>query len=71
MSTQDTKNTKETTITEKSIDTKSKNKVIENKENKQDKQNKILDDVVLDKTIIALFAKDDDKKITEQFLNTY
>ena len=71
MSTQDTKNTKETTITEKSIDTKSKNKVIENKENKQNKQNKILDDVVLDKTIIALFAKDDDKKITEQFLNTY
>ena len=43
----------------------------EKKQNKQDKQNKILDDVVLDKTIIALFAKDDDKKTTEQFLNTY
>ena len=34
-------------------------------------KNKILDDVVLDKTIIALFAKDDDEKITKQFLNTY
>ena len=71
LSTQDTKNTKETTISEKPIDIKSKNKVIEKKQNKQDKQNKILDDVVLDKTIIALFAKDDDKKTTEQFLNTY
>ena len=27
--------------------------------------------VVLDKTIIALFAKDDDEKTTKQFLNTY
>ncbi len=43
----------------------------ERKENKQDKQNKNLDNVVLDKTIIALFAKDDDKKTTKQFLNTY
>ena len=30
-----------------------------------------MDDVVLDKTIIALFAKDDDKKTTKQFLNAY
>ena len=35
------------------------------------KQNKGLDDVLLDKTIIALFAKDDDKKTTKQFLNIY
>jgi len=68
---QDAKNTKETTISEKSIDTKSEKKVIEKIESKQDKQNKILDDVVLDKTIIALFAKDDDKKTTKQFLNIY
>ncbi len=30
-----------------------------------------MDDVILDKTIIALFAKDDEKKTTKQFLNTY
>jgi len=34
-------------------------------------QNKTIDNVVLDKTIIALFAKDDDEKTTKQFLNTY
>ena len=66
LSKEDIKSTQETTISEKSIDTKS-----EKKENKQDKQNKSLDDVVLDKTIIALFAQDDDKKTTKQFLNTY
>ncbi len=71
LSKQDTKNTQETTIFEKSIETKSEKKAIEKKESKQDKQNKILDNVVLDKTIIALFAKDDDKKTTKQFLNTY
>ena len=71
MSKQDTKNTQETTISEKSIETIIERKVIEDKESKQDKQNKILDDIVLDKTIIALFAKDGDKKTTKQFLNTY
>ena len=71
LSKQDTKNTQETTISEKSIETKSEKKALEKKESKQDKQNKILNDVVLDKTIIALFAKDDDKKTTKQFLNTY
>ena len=71
LSKQDTKNTQETTISEKSIETKSKKTIIDKKENKQDANNKILDDVVLDKTIIALFAKDDDKKTTKQFLNTY
>ena len=71
LSKQDTKNTQETTILEKKIETKSEKKAIEKKESKQDKQNKILDDIVLDKTIIALFAKDDDKKTTKQFLNTY
>ncbi|MDC3082818.1 hypothetical protein OA321_00790 [Pelagibacteraceae bacterium] len=71
LSKQDTKNTQETTISEKSIDTKSEKKLIEKKENKQDNQNKSLDNVVLDKTIIALFAKDDDKITTQQFLNIY
>ena len=71
LSKQDPKNTQETNISEKSIDIKSEKKVIEKKENKQGKQNEILEDVVLDKTIIALFAKDDDKKITKQFLHTY
>ena len=68
LSKQDTKNTQETTISEKSIETKSEKKVIKKKESKQDNQNKILDDIVLDKTIIALFAKDDDEKTTKQFL---
>ena len=71
LSKQDTKNTQETTISEKSIDSKSEKKLIEKKENKQDNQNKSLDNVALDKTIIALFAKDDDKKTTKQFLNIY
>ncbi len=71
LSKQDTKNTQETTIYEKPIETKSEKKVIEKKESKQDQHNKILDDIVLDKTIIALFAKDDDKKTIKQFLNTY
>ncbi len=71
LSKQDTKNTQETTIPEKTIETKSEKKVIEKRESKQDKQKKILEDIVLDKTIIALFAKDDDEKTTKQFLNTY
>ena len=71
LSKQDTKNTQETTISEKPIEDKTKKKVIEEKESKQDKQKKILDNIVLDKTIIALFAKDDDEKTTKQFLNAY
>ena len=65
------KNTQENTISEKPVITKNKNKVVEKKEDKQEKQEKILNNVFLDKTIIALFAKDDDEKITKQFLNTY
>ena len=71
LSKQDTKNTQETTISEKSINTKISKKVNEKKEDKQDMQNKNLNNVVLDKTIIALFAKDDDQKTTKQFLNIY
>ena len=66
LSKQDTKSTQETNISDKSVDT-----INEKKENKQIKQNKSLDDVPLDKTIIALFAKNDDEKITKQFLNSY
>ena len=40
-------------------------------EKKDDKENMKFEDVVLNKTIIALFAKDDDTKTTKQFLNTY
>ncbi len=71
LSKQDTKNTQETTISEKSIEDKTEKKLIEEKESKQDKQKKILDDIVLDRTIIALFAKDDEEKTTKQFLNIY
>ena len=71
LSKQDTKNTQETTISEKPIEDKTEKKVIEEKESKQDKQKKILDDILLDKTIIALFAKDDDEQTIKQFLNTY
>ena len=66
LSKQDTKSTQETNISDKSVDT-----INEKKENIEIEHNKSLDDVVLDKTIIALFAKDDDEKIIKQFLNTY
>ena len=46
LSKQDTKNTQETTISEKSIDTKNEKKLIEKKENKQDNQKKNLDEIV-------------------------
>ena len=71
LSKQDTKSTQETNISDKSVDNISEKKVIKKKENIEIKHNKSLDDVVLDKTIIALFAKDDDEKTTKQFLNTY
>ena len=71
LSKQNTKNNQETTISEKSINTEGEKKVIEEIDNKKNEQNKVLDDVVLDKKIIALFAIDDDKIRTEQFLNTY
>ena len=71
LSRQDSKNNEQTTISEKSSDTESKKKAIENKDNEKNKQKKVLDDIVLDKEIIALFAKDDDEKTTKQFLNMY
>ncbi len=71
LSKQDSKNNQETTIPEKSVNTESEKKVIEKKDTKKNKQNEVLEDVALDKEIIALFAKDDDKKTIKQFLNTY
>ena len=71
LSKQNEKNTQETPISEKPVNTKSEKEVVEKKENNQLKQNNNIDDVVLDKKIIALFAKDDDKKTTKQFLNIY
>ena len=37
----------------------------------EDKKSQVLENIVLDKTIIALFAKDDNTKTKKQFLNTY
>ena len=68
LSNQDGKSTQENTISEKLNNIKSENRVIEKKE---DEKEMVLEDVVLDKTIIALFANDDDVKIRKQFINTY
>ncbi len=65
---QETKNTQENKITKKPINTNNNNDMIEMNDNIYDKP---LEDVVLDKTIIALFAKNDNDKTTKQFLNTY
>ncbi len=50
--------------------------IIENKNNNSieitaDKEFNKFNNIILDKTIIALFAKDDDPKTTNQFLNTF
>ena len=65
------KKTKENTISEKIVTTKNKSEAIEIKEDKQDIEDNLLDNVILDKTIVALFATDDDIKTTKQFLNTF
>ena len=65
------KNTQEDTISTKPINTKSKNETFEKKDNKINKDDNVLDNIVLNKTIIVLFAKDDDTKKTKQFLNTF
>ncbi len=65
------KNTPENTVSEKPVINKNKIGEIEKKEHKENKDNKILDNVVLNSTIIALFAEDDDEQTTKQFLNTF
>ncbi len=69
LSKQATKTTKENTNYEKPVITKSKK--IEIKENNKNTDDNSLNNVELNKTVIALFAKDDDTKITKQFLNTF
>ena len=71
LSKQPSKNTQENTVSEKTVTDLTKDKLIEKKDDKENKNDKILHDVVLDKTIIVLFAKDDDIKTTKQFLNTF
>ena len=71
ISKQDTKNTQQKTISETSVSSKIENNEAEEKQKKQAEEDKILDNVLLDNSITALIAKDDDKKITKQFLNTY
>ncbi len=71
LSKQDTKNTENNTIDENIVTSKNENKEIKKILEKENKNNKILYGVELDNTIIVLFAKDDDIKITKQFLNTF
>ncbi len=71
LSKQTSKDTTKITISEKSIVAKGKNKIIEKKEDKQNKENNNFDDVILDKTIIALFSYDDNTNTTKQFINTF
>ena len=65
------KNTEVKVVSEESITTKDKNKVFKKKEDQKNLYAEVLNNVVLDKTIIVLFAKDDDAKTTKQFLNTF
>ena len=68
LSNQDEKSTQENTISEKPNNIKNENIVIEKKE---DEKEIVLENVVLNKTIIALFANDDDATTRKQFINTY
>ena len=68
LSNQAPKNTQETAISENSV---SENNVNKETEKKEDKEDEVSKNIVLDKTIVALFASDDGDKITKQFLNTY
>ena len=58
----------ENTISKKQVDAKINNDMTEIKELKKDK---ISNYIKLDNTVIALFAKDDNFKTTNQFLNTF
>ena len=71
LSKQSTKITQENRISEKIVTVKSADNVIEKKQDNKNKNNEFLNNAVLDKTIIALFAKDDDLKTTKQFINTF
>ena len=63
--------TEENTISDKTVNIKNTIKLDEKKYNNKDKIDQSIDDIVLDKTIVVLFSKDDDPKTTKQFLNTF
>ena len=71
LSKQSSKNTQENTVSEKTATNIIKDELTEKKDDKENKNDKVLHDVLLDKTIIVLFAKDDDIRTTKQFLNTF
>ena len=68
LSKQDPKIFQENTPQKKQIDDKPKNNIVEKKEYQEEKT---LNNTKLHNTVVALFAKDDDLKLTNQFLNTY
>ena len=68
LSKQDPKIFQENTPQKKQIDDKPKNNIVEKKEYQEEIT---LNNTKLHNTIVALFAKDDDLKLTNQFLNTY
>ena len=68
LSKQAPKDTEENTINEKPVILKSEKKIIETE---GDYKNNISKDILLDKTIVVLFANDDDLKTTKQFLNIF
>ena len=68
LSKQDPKIFQENTPQKKQIDDKPKNNIVEKKEYQKEIT---LNNTKLHNTIVALFAKDDDLKLTNQFLNTY
>jgi len=68
LSKQDPKIFQENTPQKKQIDDKTKNNIVEKKEYQEEITSK---NTKLHKTVVALFAKDDDLKLTNQFLNTY
>ena len=71
LSKESSKNTQENTVSEKTATNIIKDEQTEKKDDKENKNDKVLHDVLLDKTIIVLFAKDDDIRTTKQFLNTF
>ena len=68
LSNQDAKSTQKNTISEKSHNIKNEKQTVERKNNEKVK---VLEDIALNKTIIVLFANDDDETTRKQFINTY
>ena len=68
LSNQDGKSAQKNTISEKSLNIKNEKRIVERKSNEKVK---VLEDIVLNKNIIVLFANDDDETTRKQFINTY